>query len=169
MGVAGADGGMGASSLMRKIQAVWGKAIGPDGRRWTGLVLAALVAGAGVGGYLHSDAHQLHDPHHGLQQLDLLYLDQPAPGLEELGLSPGRAGVVVFCPQECALPELPQAQVVRSSDARLARRYALVTDAGRMGPGYALIDARGQLRYRTFDPGLARHEQEISILLKGLP
>ncbi|MBX9395763.1 hypothetical protein K4749_19705 [Streptomyces sp. TRM72054] len=111
----------------------------------------------------------LHDPAHALQQLDLLYLDQPAPGAEELGLVPGRAAVVVFCQTRCPLPELPQAQVVRSTDAHLARRYALVSESGRIGPGYALIDARGQLRYRTFDPGLADHQQEIRILIEGLP
>ncbi|MET9835955.1 hypothetical protein ABZ078_43285 [Streptomyces sp. NPDC006385] len=142
--------------------------IGPDGYRWAGLLLTALAAGAGVWGYVRSDAHQLHDPDHALQQLDLLYLDQPAPGAEELGLAPGQAAVVVFCRTRCPLPELPQAQVVRSTDARLARRYALVTESGRIGPGYALIDARGQLRYRTFDPGLADHEQEIGILIDGL-
>ncbi|UGY91261.1 hypothetical protein [Streptomyces gobiensis] len=131
--------------------------------------MTALAAGGGVWGYVRSDAHQLHDPDHALQQLDLLFLDQPAPGLKELGLAPGRAAVVVFCQTHCPLPELPQAQVVRSTDARLARRYALMTDTGRIGPGYALIDAQGQLRYRTFDPGLAHHEQEISILTEGLP
>ena len=135
--------------------------------RWTGLAVAAVTAVAGVGVYLSSPAHERHDPNHALQQLDLLYLDEPAPGLRQLGIEPGRPAVVVFCPSACALPEL-DAQVVRSTDAALAAHYALV-DAGRVGPGYALIDGRGHVRYRTFDPGLAEHDTEIRILVEGMP
>jgi hypothetical protein len=127
------------------------------------------VAVLGVGLYLASPAHQLHDPNHALQQLDLLYLDQPAPGLGRLGIEQGRPAVLVFCQRECRLPTLAEARVVRSTDPQLAARYALRAGDGRVGPGYALIDARGQVRYRTFDPGLAEHEAEIRILVRGLP
>jgi hypothetical protein len=135
--------------------------------RWAGLALTAAVAVAGVAIYLASPVHQRHDPNHALQQLDLLYLDQPAPGLRQLGVQPGRPAVLVFCEPACALPELDTAQVVLSTDAELAARYAL-TDVGRVGPGYALIDARGHVRYRSFDPGLAEHEAEIRILIQGM-
>jgi hypothetical protein len=137
-------------------------------RRWAALAGVAAVATAGVATYLTSPAHDLHDPNHALQQLDLLYLDEPAPGLDRLGVEPGRPAVVVFCPDACPLPDLEDAQVVRSTDAELAEQYALRTAGGRVGPGYALVDASGRLRYRTFDPGLAVHEPEIRTLVAGL-
>lgn len=137
--------------------------------RWAALGAVAAVATAGVATYLTSPAHDLHDPHHGLQQLDMLYLDEPSAGLDQLGVDPGQPAVVVFCADlSCPLPELPDAQVVRSTDPRLARQYALRTAAGRVGPGYAVVDASGQLRYRTFDPGLAQHEAEIRVLVAGV-
>ena len=127
------------------------------------------VTTAGVATYLASPAHDLHDPHHGLQQLDMLYLDEPAPGLDRLGVEPGRPAVLVFCPGACPLPQLTDAQVTRSTDPELAQQYALRNAAGRVGPGYALVDASGRLRYRTFDPRLALHEPEIQTLVAGLP
>lgn len=136
--------------------------------RWAGLTATAAIATAGVVAYLTSPAHQLHDADHSLQQLDLLYLDEPAPGLDRLDLEPGRPTVLVFCPDACPLPDIENAQVVRSTDADLASRYALHAEDGRGGPGYALINAQGQVRYRTFDPGLAEHEPEIRILVMGL-
>ena len=117
--------------------------------------------------YLSSPAHELHDPNHALQQLDVFYLDEPAPGLDLLGVQPGRPAVVYFCGAPCDPPQVTVAQDVRSSSPDLARQYALLTDAGRVGPGYALVDSSGTLRYRTFDPGL--HRQEIQILVDALP
>jgi len=136
--------------------------------RWTALALTGAAATAGVALYLGSPAHKLHDPNHALQQLDLLYLDEPALGLDRLPIQPGRPALLVFCEDvRCPLPQLDDAQVTCSTDPELAARYALIDD-GRVGPGYALIDAQGQVRYRTFDPGLAEHETEIGILVDGL-
>jgi hypothetical protein len=137
-------------------------------RRWTGLAATGAIAVSGVLSYLASAAHELHDPQHGLQQLDLLYLDEPAPGLAGLDIRPRRPAVLVFCETACPLPDVDTAQVVRCTDPELAARYALVDD-GRIGPGYALVDSDGQVRYRTFDPGLAEHAAEIRVLLSGLP
>lgn len=139
-----------------------------DRRRWAALAATGVLAVAGVTLYLNSAAHRLHDPRHSLQQLDLLYLDEPAPGLQQLGVSPGAPAVLVFCATACPLPDITVAQVVRSQDPRLAARYALLTPSGRIGPGYALVDADATLRYRTFDPGLEDHEPEIEILVEGL-
>jgi len=72
-------------------------------------------------------------------------------------------------PAACPLPQLTDAQVTRSTDPELAQQYALRNAAGRVGPGYALVDASGRLRYRTFDPRLALHEPEIQTLVAGLP
>ena len=117
--------------------------------------------------YLSSSAHARHDPVHALQQFDALYLDEPAPAAARLDLEPGRPAVVFFCPGPCELPTIGGAQVVRSSDPAVARAYALLREDGRVGTGYALVDRRGRLRYRTFDPGL--QQQEIQILVDGLP
>ena len=134
--------------------------------RWAALAATAAVAGAGVLGYLTSSAHALHDPVHALQQLDAFYLAELAPGLPELGVEPGRPAVVFFCGDPCDAPPVTGAQLARSSSRQLARQYALVTDQGRVGPGYALVDSAGLLRYRTFDPGL--HQQEIQVLVDAL-
>lgn len=126
-------------------------------------VAAVAVATAGVEAYLGSERHSGHDPNHALQQLDAAYLDEPAPAYRQLALQPGRPALVVFC-EDCRRPDV-DAQVRLSDDRSLARRYGLVTEEGRLGPGYAVIDPTGSVRYRTFDPGLSQHEKEIEILL----
>ncbi len=131
------------------------------------LAAVAAVATAGVLAYLLSPGYGV-APNPGLRQLDLLYLDEPAPGLDQLGVTPGQPAVVVFCEASCALPQVEGAQLVHSSDPALAARYALTTASGRVGPGYALIDADGQLRYRTFDPAPGEHAAEIQVLVDAL-
>lgn len=134
--------------------------------RWVGLSATAAISAAGIALYLTSPSHALHDPVHALQQFDAFYLDEPAPALDALGVQPGEPAVVFFCDSPCDVPTVEGVEVKRSSSARLARQYALVTDEGRIGPGYALIDSRGRLRYRTFDPGL--HQAEIQVLADAL-
>jgi hypothetical protein len=127
----------------------------------------AAVAVAGAGAHLASpDADVAPIP--ALRQLDLLYLDQPAPALERLGVVPGRPAVILFCDPPCATPELTGTQLVHSDDPELAARYALRTASGRIGPGYALIDPAGQLRYRTFDPDPGAHGEEIQVLVDAV-
>lgn len=137
--------------------------------QWRRTVLGVLLVDAivvlGVAAYLTSDAHRLHDPNQALQQLDAFYLDEPAPGYRRLGLRPGTPALLVFC-TNCQPPSRLAAQVRVIDDVALARRYALRRSSGRLGPGYAVIDARGRVRYRTFDPGLGTHRQEIEILLE---
>ena len=141
--------------------------LGPAERRRTvaGAVLAVLAAVAGVGAYTQSPGHAGHDPQHSLQQLDLLYLDEPAPGAARLGIRPGSPALVVFCPDECALPRLEGAQVVRSGDASLAREYAL-GQGGRTG--VALVDPVGHVRYRSYDPSPEDHETELQTLVDAV-
>lgn len=100
----------------------------------------------------------------------MLYLDEPAPLSGPLGLQPGRPALVVVC-SSCSPPaDLPAGvQVVVTGDREVAQAYGLATDDGRVGPGYALVDSRGQLRYRTFDPGVREHALEVGILLRELP
>lgn len=130
-----------------------------------GGAVAVLVAGGGVGVYVSSPEHGRHDPQHSLQQLDLLYLDQPAPGAAALGVRPGTPAVVVFCSGACPLPQLTGAQVLRSGDPALARAYALGA-GGRTG--YALIDPDGRLRYRSYDPSVEEHEAEVQALVDAV-
>lgn len=46
--------------------------------RRAALTAVGAVTTAGVATYLASPAYDLHDPHHGPQRLDMLYLDEPA-------------------------------------------------------------------------------------------
>jgi hypothetical protein len=66
------------------------------------------------------------------------------------------------------LPDVSDAQVVHSDDPRIAAQYALLTAEGRGGPGYAVVNSAGQLRYRTFDPAPGEHAAEIQILIDAL-
>ncbi|WP_219419740.1 hypothetical protein [Pseudonocardia nigra] len=132
--------------------------------RWLAAAAVAAAASIGALGYLASPDADL-APITGLRQLDLLYLDQPAPALDQLGVAPGSPAVILFCDPRCADPDLDGAQIVHSSNPQLAARYALLTTTGRVGPGYALVDGRGQLRYRTFDPAPAEHTAEIQVLV----
>lgn len=125
-----------------------------------GAALAVLVPTAGVLAYTTSDRQALLDPQRSLQQLDLLHLDEPAPGVT----ATGRPLVLVFC-DGCTPPDLERADVVVRDDPALARQYGLGAP-GRAG--YALVDADGDVRYRTYDPGLAEHVKEIQTLVDGL-
>jgi hypothetical protein len=136
-------------------------------RRWAALILVGAGVTLGVLTYLLSPNRDV-APIPALRQLDLLYLNEPAPGLDRLGVEPGTPAVIVFCEQVCDLPEVTGAQVVLSHDPVIAERYALRTSAGRVGPGYALVDPEGQLRYRTFDPAPGRHASEIQVLVDAV-
>lgn len=128
--------------------------------------LAVLaVCAVGVLLTLSTPGHADHDPVHGLQQLDLLYLDEPAPDLPVAHV--GAPLLLVVC-EGCRPPPVDAAVHV-TDDPAVAAAVALARTDGRIGPGYAVIDAEGRLRYRTFDPGLADHAEEITTLLEGLP
>lgn len=135
----------------------------PSPRGVASVVVVLLTAAVGVGAYLTSPAHRLHDPMHALQQFDLFYLDEPAPLADQLDLERGRPTLVVIC-ERCPPPQV-DAQVRVTDDPDIAVRYGLLTADGRVGPGYAVIDAAGTLRYRTFDPAPAEHTEEIALLL----
>lgn len=131
-------------------------------RTLAGAVVAIAAAATGVLLYAASEAHGQHDPAHELQQLDLLYLDEPAPGAADLGLRPGSPALVVFCDTACPLPEIERAQVVRSTDAALAAAYGLDDT------GIALVDSQGRVRYRSYDPQPDSHEPELQALVDGV-
>jgi hypothetical protein len=106
-------------------------------------------------------------PNTSLWQLDLLYLDEPAPAASALGLENG-AGLLVVC-EDCPSPEIASglATVVTTADPRIASAYGLLGTNGAIGPGYAIV-ANGRVRYRTFDQSPADHLQEIEILLRAV-
>lgn len=134
-------------------------------RSLLGMLIVDLIVAAGVAAYLTSGTHERHDPVHALQQLDAFYLDEPAPAYRELGLRRGEVALIVVC-ESCRPPGGLAGQIRVTDDAVIAERYALRTESGRLGPGYAVIDRRGHVRYRTFDPGLGEHRQEIEILVE---
>jgi hypothetical protein len=76
----------------------------------------------------------------------------------------GRPALILFCDPRCATPSVSGAQVVQSDDPQ----YVLFTAEGRVGPGNAVVNPDGRLRYRTFDPAPGEHAPEIQILINGL-
>lgn len=135
--------------------------------RWAALGIAAVAATLGSVMYLLSPDSDV-APVQSLRQLDMFYLDEPAAALDALGVEPGKSALILFCDPTCATPRVSGAQIVQSSDPGLAAQYALQTADGRVGPGYAVVNAAGRLRYRTFDPAPADHATEIQILLDAL-
>ena len=55
-----------------------------------------------------------------------------------------------------------------SGEPDVAAAYGLRTRDGGIGPGYAVVDGRRHVRYRTFDPRLAEHGQEILVLVEAV-
>lgn len=127
-------------------------------------VSALLVAGWFVTG--HASA-----PDAGLLQIDVLSLHEPVAGLQAVD---GRPTMVVLTGQGCP-PQVSQERhldrrygLILSPDRELARRLSLPYAAVRCQPGYVLLDADSNVRYRTYDPGWAEHAQEQEILLENL-
>jgi hypothetical protein len=103
-----------------------------------------------------------------LPPLDVLFIDEPAPGLDELAIDPGRPVVIIFGADDCVVPQIGGAQLVRCAQPALAARYAMTTSAGRVGPGYAVVDAAGQLRYLTHDFAPGERGERIQRLINAL-
>jgi alkyl hydroperoxide reductase subunit AhpC len=67
-------------------------------------------------------------------------------------------------------PRCPGLVVVADPDGRLAREYELRTPRGGDTPvGYAVVDSKGQIRYRTLDPNAAGRLDEVSTILTATP
>lgn len=137
----------------------------------TQAVFAALAAGWFATGHVSA-------PDHGLRQLDVLSLHERVPGVAAVG---GRPTVVVApspgCPQQARAEVagagrpggLPRTYgLVVLTDPALVRALALGRSLRECLPGYALLDRAGYVRYRTYDPGLARHVDEQRVLLEHL-
>lgn len=138
--------------------------------RWAQLAVVAAVLIVGVAHFQYQVRGQSLAGRLALQRLDLFYLNQPAPFRDELQLKSEKT-VLVFC-GSCDLPDLrsvPNVLTRRSNDPRIAASYGLLSPYDRVGPGYALVDSRGQVRYRTFDSQPALHAREIRILVRNLP
>jgi hypothetical protein len=131
------------------------------------VVAAALAATVGVVAYLVSPTNRRGAPVQALSQLGLLYLDEPAPMFDELGFTRGAPALLVVC-SACTPPAGVGGQVRVTDDPEVAAAYALAVADGRIGPGYAVIDPAGRVRYRTFDPALSEHGREIRVLLDAV-
>jgi hypothetical protein len=132
------------------------------------LAVMALSTAMTIGWFATGNASA---PDAGLQQIDLLMLDEPVLGVEAVG---GRPTMLVVTGQRCP-PQDPEPRrlddrfgLVVSPDAALARRLALSKAAEGCSPGYVLLDGDSRIRYRTYDPGWPRHDQEQEILLEAI-
>jgi hypothetical protein len=133
--------------------------VGPSGgaatqaRRTRDVVLVLVVQAmsiALIAGWLISGNPMA--PDHGLQQIDLLMLDERVPGITAVD---GRPTMVVVTGQRCP-PREPQPRgldlrysLVVTPDRAVARTLALPDAAERCSPGYALLDGDSVVRYRT--------------------
>ena len=61
------------------------------------MLAVVAAAAAGVVGLATSAAYRLHGPVVALRQLDLLYLDEPAPLADQLGIKAGSPTLLVIC------------------------------------------------------------------------
>jgi hypothetical protein len=110
-------------------------------------------------------------PDGGLQQIDMITLEERVPGVDAVG---GRPTMVVVTGQRCpSRPPEPRRLderfgLVVSPDAGLARRLALPKAAEGCTPGYVLLDGDSHVRYRTYDPRWPAHDEEQEILLEAI-
>ncbi|GAC1327912.1 MAG: hypothetical protein NVSMB13_14600 [Mycobacteriales bacterium] len=107
-------------------------------------------------------------PDGGLQQVDVLSLHEQVAGVVPVHGRPTM--VVLACTGTSSLPARYGVVVHRRAEpgfTDLARRLALPRASGCVA-GYALVDRAGFVRYRSYDPGWARHSDEQSILLDAL-
>lgn len=157
----------------------------------TAVVLGTLMAVAGASESGLDDA----DPARQRPGfLDAGALPQPAPRLSADVPRPGRRSVVFFTRPD-AVDDLcrssARARLTRRADvavvvsgrgrcggattiddpaARLGRAYGL--DRPRAGGppiGYAVIDSRGLTRYRTLDPTVVDHLDEVDTIVRAVP
>lgn len=159
------------------------------------LVSAVLLSGLLAVGRLTRTSGD--DPDPGRQRpgiLDLGALPQPAPEVPGVDLPAGQAAVVFLAPgatagQLCARLDDHEldAEVVIVTDtapgdcgdlavavaaadvARIGRAFGLPDPLRDPAPtGYVLVDADGQIRYRTLDPLAAELLDEVATMLRGV-
>lgn len=117
-------------------------------------------------------------PDHGLRQLDVLTLHEkvagvlPVDGKRTVVIAPSTCGAqaqreVAEAGRPTGLPSEYGLTVLQ--DPALVQALALGRSLTSCLPGYALVDSRGYVRYRTYDPGLADHVDEQRVLLENLP
>lgn len=142
----------------------------PPHRFDVGLTVAVAVLSVAlvVGWFAAGNASA---PDAGLQQIDLISLDERVPGVTAVD---GRPTMVVVTGQRCPAraPEPRRLDerfgLIVSPDRELARRLALPKAAEGCTPGYVLLDGDSRVRYRTYDPGWARHDEEQEVLLEAI-
>jgi hypothetical protein len=128
------------------------------------LLVQALATGLVVGWFARGHASA---PDAGLVQLDVLSLSERVAGAQAVDDRPTM--VVLTCPE--LVPDrrtLDTAYgLVISTDPALAEALALPR-APQCQPGYVLLDAGSQVRYRTYDPSWLDHAFEQEVLLEHL-
>ena len=143
-----------------------GEANDPTPRRERLFVAFVLVLAVGIAAAWFATGHAS-APDGGLQQLDILTLHEKVPGVVPVD---GRPTMVVLACRAGASTLSYPVVVHRQGDPgfiALTRALALPR-ADDCQAGYVLVDAEGFVRYRTYDPGWARHSDEQSILLAAL-
>jgi len=165
------------------------------GQRLAGVWLVAAVGFAALLLTAEITRSPLDDPDQAYQRpgiLDLGALPALAPPVTADIPAPGRPAVVFFTrPGEAAalcsalaaarldadvvvvspggLPGCDDVPVVTEVTRQLAMSYRMREPAGGGAPvGYAVVDAEGQIRYRTLDPTAADELSEVRTILEAL-
>ena len=109
-------------------------------------------------------------PDHGLQQIDLLMLNEKVPGVDAVDGRPTMVVAAGQCEQDGhhARTLDDEYGLVVSTDPALARLLALDRAAVACEPGYALLAGDGTVRYRTYDPRWFDHGFEQGVLLEAI-
>ena len=82
---------------------------------------------------------------------------------------PTRTAAAVVVPQSTSDRCQPVAAVVDDPDGAVDEAYGLRRPRGGGPPvGYAAVDAAGTIRYRTLDPELADHLDEVATIVTAL-
>ena len=92
------------------------------------MLAVVAAAAAGVEGLATSSAYRLHGTVVALRQLDLLYLDEPAPLADQLGIKAGSPTLLVIC-RSCRPPPV-DVEVVVSAEPDVAAAYGTAVGLG---------------------------------------
>ena len=143
-----------------------------------GVILFQTVAVLAVIGYAATNPLT---PDHGLQQIDALTINDTVPIISATVTKPTLILFTSDSDTKCAAQLAHYRSVYRagrglhqrydirvSQDETLASEVALPEALRGCNPGYALFDAHGHIRYRTYDPQYDRHSDEQNILMENL-
>jgi hypothetical protein len=136
-------------------------------RRWLLVAVVAVIVSGGAVSYLASSDSDV-APIAGLRQLDLLYLDEPAPGLDRLGVEPGRPAVILFCDAACEPRTSPARRLCTAAIPTWPPATPCSPQPGGSVPATRSSTVRGSCATAPSIPPPGAHAEEIQILVDAV-